>query len=695
MNAAKGLRITHGAPTGLADDRRSTQRESTAPRIPALCVAFLAAFLCFHVVADETAPDADARERFEQAWQAAGAGRRETFEALGPGLRGYVLYPYWQYEDYRHRRAQVAPATMAAFLETHEDWAFTRGLRNSWLRTLGKNARWQALLRYGEGSNNTEIRCYRARARMVTGDTDGLLAEARDLWTVGRSQPDACDPLFRWLMDQDGVTPEVAWERIRLAMAAGNPRLTVYLARFLPRPDRTWLERWQRLDRDRYRNLDRATAWHDSERTRMIAGESLRRLARLDPKRAMDLYPALAAHFDWDPATRGDLMREVALWAAVDLADGAADFIRQVPVEYRNDQLQEWWARAAMAKDDWAQVLEAIAGLQGEAADDDRWRYWRARALLETGHAEEAVAGLEALATRTNYYGFLAADDLRQPYTICPLEPPVGDGEVETLAGEPRFRRALELHRAGLDRWAAAEWSNATRAMPVERLKIAAGLARREGWHDRVIFALGNSGELRYYDWRFPVLWTDPVMRAAGDLELDPAYVYGVMRSESAMVEGARSSAGALGLMQVTPATARTLSRKHGLPYQGQRQLLDGEQNIRFGTVYLRQLLDEYDQNPVLVSGAYNAGPNAVSRWLDSRSVDDAARWIETLPYYETRDYIPRVLTFTTLYDWRLENPVRRISTRMPGIESGTIGINSTAQVVCRAPHSEVAASGP
>lgn len=638
------------------------------------------------------------RALFMEAWSAARSGPRSRFEELGPRLKDYVLYPYWQYEDYRHRRAQVAPPTLAAFLEAHEDWAFTPGLRTAWLKTLGKRAQWQALLAYGATSKNTEVRCYHARARLATGDTDGLLDDVKALWTVGRSQPDACDPLFVWLRNQGAITPELAWERIRLAMAEGNPRLTFYLARFLPNPDRTWLDRWQRFDQDRYRRLDRATSWHDSELTRMIAEESLRRLARLDPDRAMALYGPMERHFDWSSEVRGDLAREIALWALVDLHEDALAFVRRVPPAHRNDQLHEWWARAAMARDDWPSVLEAIDGLEGEAADDDRWRYWRARAQLATGEAASGKAELDALASRTNYYGFLAADQLRQPYTICPKDPPVSDSDIDALAAQPRFHRALELHRAELNNWAAAEWTGAARALPTEELKVAAGLARREGWHDRTIFALGDSGELRFYEWRFPVLHTDAIMAASGDLDLDPSWVLGIMRSESAMMETAKSSAGALGLMQVTPATARTLARQHGLSYRSSRQLLDGDVNIRFGTTYLRQLLDEYGQNPVLVSGAYNAGPNAVNRWLDSRSLDEAAQWVETLPYYETRDYIPRVLTFTTLYDWRLGNPVRRISSRMPGIESGTMSVDPHAQVVCRPPEDpagEVAASGP
>lgn len=640
-------------------------------------------------------PHREVRARFVEAWGSASRGARERFEELGPGLEDYILYPYWQYEDFRHRRSAVDPDEMAAFLAAHEDWAFTAGLRTAWLRSLGRAQRWDALARFGEGSRNTEVRCHYARARLETGDTEGLMAEARALWTVGRSQPDACDPVFAWFKNEGGVTSEVAWERIRLAMLAGNPRLTLYLGRYLNAREREWLDRWQRLDRDRYRWLNRAVTWGDNELTRMIAEASLRRLAKIDPHRAMPVYLSLVDHFSWNAAVAGDLAREIGLWAAVDLDDDAVSFIRQVPEEARDEQLREWWIRAALANNDWVEVLTAIDSLEGEAANDERWRYWRARALRETGQESAALPLFEDLAMRTSYHGFLAADALNLPYTICPLTPAVSDDQVAELARTPSFERALELHRAELDNWAAAEWSNATRNLPIDQLKVAAGLARREGWHDRVIFALGNSGELRYYDWRFPILHTEEIMGAAGRHDLDPAWILAIMRSESAMVEQARSPAGALGLMQVMPATARTLSRRHGLPYRASSQLLQGDVNIRFGTVYLRDLLDEHGQNPVLVSGAYNAGPNAVARWLDSRPLDEAAQWIETLPFYETRDYIPRVMTFATLYDWRLQNPVRRISSRMPGIESGTLPVQATTEVVCRPEPTAVTASAP
>lgn len=660
----------------------------------ALCALLLAAGAAPPALAD--VPDHEAqRELFVAAWRAARRGDHRTFSDLGPELQGYVLYPYWQYEDYRHRRSSVPAAEMAAFLAAHADWAFAGGLRSAWLTTLARRGRWREFLDHVGEPVEVELQCLAARARLELGHTEGLKATARELWTVGHSQHDACDPLFTWLIAEGGITAEVAWERIDRAMGEGNPRFTLYLARFLPAPEREWLERWQALDHDRYRRLAQAAGWPDTAITRRITATSLRRLARRDAGAAMTAFDALDGHFDWGAPERGDIMRGIALMAAVDLEPAALEFLRRVPEEHRDVQLLEWWARLALAQGDWPEVGMVIDKLPQEQRDDHRWRYWRARAQLAAGEAELGSLALSALAREASYHGFLAADDLGEPYSICPLEPDVSAAEVQALRGHPGFDRALELRQVDLDNWAAAEWRLATQRLPRERLRVAAALAREEGWHDRAIFALGDSGELRYYDWRFPVLWQEQVTAEAARNGLDPAWILGVMRAESAMTETARSVANAMGLMQVTPGTAKQVARQHGLSNPSQAQLLTAETNIRFGARYLRDLLERFNGNPVLVSAAYNAGPEAVNRWLDQRSRDEAALWLETIPYYETRDYVPRVLAFTTIYDWRLGNPVPRVRSRMPGIESGNMADAGPVEVICGAPPEPLQAAGP
>jgi soluble lytic murein transglycosylase len=351
--------------------------------------------------------------------------------------------------------------------------------------------------------------------------------------------------------------------------------------------------------------------------------------------------------------------------------------------------LLEWWSRFLLSQGDWQSLIEVIEQMPDDVRDDDRWLYWLVQAELRSGKVgspsdSKSLEALNRLANKANYYGFLAADELGLPYSICPLNPDIDEAEIERIGALAGFRRALALRKIGLDNWAMAEWSATARILPTEDLKFAAALEQQEGWYDRAIFALGKSGDLRFYDWRFPLLWEKDIKQNAAANKLDPAWVYGTIRSESAMVESAQSSANAMGLMQVTPATGKRVARKHKLPWEGSAQLKRADGNLPIGTAFMSDLLQDYNHNPVLVSGAYNAGPTAVKRWLKTRPSGEAAIWVETLPYYETRDYIPRVLAFTTIYDWRMGGDVLRISNRMPHIDSGKIGVSGSTNVVCR-----------
>jgi soluble lytic murein transglycosylase len=503
---------------------------------------------------------------------------------------------------------------------------------------------------------------------------------------VGKSQLDECDPVFTWLRKNNGITANLAWQRIRLAMEAGNPRLSIYLARFIPADQRRWLENWQAFIRSGYRGLERASGWPDNEITRMITTVSVQRLARKDADLAAQKFTALDGHFKWGEADRVSMLRDIALYAAVELDDDTSNYMAAVPLELRDSQLLEWWTRFLLSTSAWTEVSNVIEQMPLTTRSDERWRYWLAQAELRSGVATPTSDKLLLLSEEANYYGFLAADELGLPYNICPLQPNVVSGEVTRIAALDDFRRALELRKVGLDNWSIQEWSLAAQRVPVTDLKAVAALARRENWHDRVVFALGNSGDLQFYEWRFPLLWETEIRRGAAVHKLDPAWVYGTIRSESAMLETAVSSANAMGLMQVTPATGKRVSKRHGISWRGSAQLRTAAGNLPVGMAYMSDLLKDYDNNPVLVSAAYNAGPKAVSRWLDKRPAGEAAIWVETLPYFETRDYIPRVLAFSTLYDWRLGGPVRRISGRMPRLDSGKINISGTASVVCRVP---------
>jgi soluble lytic murein transglycosylase len=500
-----------------------------------------------------------------------------------------------------------------------------------------------------------------------------LLSNVQSIWTAGKSHPDECDDAFEWLIAENGVTPGLAWVRISLAMEARNPGMADYLVRFLPEDEKQWARRWRQHDREGYRRLDRALTWEDSPKGKDIVRYGLVRLARNDPDRAARIFGQLDGQFSWNPDDRGFVLRELAIWSAVGAADQTLARMNQVPAVYRDGRLLEWWARYGLATQDWTSVLQAISLMAGDLRTDGRWRYWEARALQHTGNSGEALKMLGKLAAEASYYGFLAADRLQSPYAICP-EPPAVDAALKNeMQQHSGVARAVELRRAGIPNWARSEWQLAVGNLDREGLRLAAAVAVEEQWHEMAIFALGNSGDLKWYEWRFPLHHRQTVDELAADGGIDPAWVLGLMRSESAMAEDAVSSAGARGLMQLMPDVATQLARQHSIQHKGKQQLLEADHNILLGTLYLQDLMNQFQNNPVLATGAYNAGPRSVDRWLTKSQVIDPAVWIETLTYFETRDYIPRVLAFATIYDWRMNMPIRRITSRMPELATGSI----------------------
>nr|MDP9196780.1 lytic transglycosylase domain-containing protein [Pseudomonadota bacterium] len=139
----------------------------------------------------------------------------------------------------------------------------------------------------------------------------------------------------------------------------------------------------------------------------------------------------------------------------------------------------------------------------------------------------------------------------------------------------------------------------------------------------------------------------------------EKALVHALIRQESTFNAGAISSAGARGLMQLMPATARQVARQEGLPHQPARLTEDPAYNIRLGAAYLERMLDQFGGSPVLAIAAYNAGPSRVREWVGKLGQpgdrpEEVVDWIEQIPFSETRNYVQRVLENLQVYRQRL-----------------------------------------
>ncbi len=610
------------------------------------------------------------RELFRAAWHAAARRDWTAVAEAEDGLGDYPLRPWLEAERRRQTPLLVPADEMAAWLDRYSGWPFHRRLQRQWLRALAAAGDDAALLRYGTAETDPEVQCAVLMAKTrLPGAPQDLADRARALWRRGAPHPAACDPLWNWLRQGPGIDDELLWTRFLLALDGGHPALAAQLARDLDDSHRPWAERRLAVALRPQEGLRQSGKWPAAPQALEIVEWGLARLIRDDVDQALALWPALAAGPHLDPAAQARLQQNLALYRALRLAPDAIDRLDRALAAAAGSapdtSLLVWRARVMLAERNWAEVIATIDRLPGDERSSPRWRYFRARALAEI----DAAAGLPALAelaAEPHYYGFLAADRSAAPYTLCEDVTDVSPALARAVAANPMLQIALELFHVGLLDDARAAWRSALRGAAEPARIAAAALAHRHGWHESAIGTLSatNSGR-RFYTWRFPLAHRADVVREATFRLIDPALVFGLIRAESAFAAEARSRAGALGLMQLLPATARLVAARENWAAPEAPALYEPATNIRLGTAYLEELATHVEAGLPWLLAAYNAGPDIVEEWRRNRRELPGDIAIETLPFVETRDYVANVLAYATVYDWRLNGDTLPLSARL------------------------------
>lgn len=594
-------------------------------------------------------------------------------------LHTYPLYPYLRYEYLRPRLGQVDPDEIHNFLEDYPDIPITPILRSKWLLRLARNGDWQSYIDVYQPQQHTVLRCYQLQARIETGVMEGVLTDAKELWLVGESQPKECDPAFALLEKSPHMTNEFRWERFRLAMANGNTRLAAFLARKLDKVDKTWATHWLSMRKDPMRMMRHPELKGDQPIAHEILADGIRRLATRDLGKAHAEWLKIKVTHDFDQGSIAAVERDLALIATKQRHLQAIAWLDGIPAELVDARVQRARLQAALYTQDWGSLSRWT---EQEAATDmnpARWRYWRARALENTAQRDAATQVYRQLAGERDYYGFIAADRLGmdyriqdQPTAIDPIR------EAEVLA-YPGIVRARELYHVGMIPDGRREWHHAIKQMDEMQLQHAAVLAHNWGWHSRAILSVAQA---RAYDdlaLRFPMPYRDAVMTYADKRHIEPAFLYSIIRSESAFMSDARSGAGALGLMQLMPKTGRYIAKRIGYKLKSSRALNDDRTNITLGSAYLRHMLDQFNDNIAMAAAAYNAGPHRVRSWLPKSDCMSADVWIDLIPFTETRRYVRRALFYSALYEWRMAQRVTPIETRLASIPPKQTGKHESA----------------
>jgi soluble lytic murein transglycosylase len=618
-------------------------------------------FGCALLACAGSAQAASQDDDFLAAREAFRAGDAAKLERYAKSLSSYPLEPYLTYWRFRLRLDEQTPEAVRAMLERLHDGPVVNSLRTDWLKQLANRQQWDlfdAEYPLLEGSD-TELLCYSLQSRLRVDGAEPL-SYARTLWFSGRDQPESCTALFDALAVTKQLGAEEVWTRIRLALEAGNTGVARRAAEYLSVKDFAEMQAWPSIAVNPQAYLERKNFNLQSRAGRETVMYAAHRLARTAPPLAAQQWAKLGERFSET--------ERAYVWGLI-AYQGAQRHDPSALVWYSkagelNDQQLAWKVRSALRAKSWPDVLAAVNAMSPKESQDAAWRYWKARAYKALGRVDEAQALLTPLASEFSFYGQLAAEELGGQARLPQASYKPAREEVQEMSRVPGFQRALTFYRLNLRFEGNREWSWTIRSFDDKQLLAAAEFARRSELYDRAINTADRTRELHDFSMRYLAPYRDVMKSYVSQQQLDEAWVYGLIRQESRFIADVKSSAGAIGLMQLMPATARWAAQKAGLKnYQG-NQTANVETNLNLGTWYLRHVLDTLDSHPVLASAAYNAGPGRARAWRANEPMD-AAIYAESIPFNETRDYVKKVMSNASYYSLQFGHTLLSLKERI------------------------------
>ncbi|MCU7845178.1 MAG: transglycosylase SLT domain-containing protein [Candidatus Thiodiazotropha sp. (ex Monitilora ramsayi)] len=641
---------------------------------PFLFIFFLLAYWSLSAQASGGISDTDLftkqRTTFLAAEAALTAEDHIQYQSLKASLTDYPLYPYLVYQESLQSLKDQTSSRIRELLAYLGDTPLQNQLLNHWLSLLADEGLWYTYLEFSKPSGNIHRQCQRLRALIETGQRQLAFESVKSVWLSGRSRPKVCDPVLTAWIDAGNLDQDLVWQRFSMAINAGQTRLARYLRRFLAPEDTAWADHWLAIYNDPSR-WPQLIGKHHSMRDEM-ALQAIQRLARKDVEKAFSAWQRLTQeiafsdlqHLKAARTLMGQLSRQEASLKSRQITEF-------LPKKYLHldSRLSDKRLQFALQNSDWEDLLQTLREIPLQEQKSNRWRYWRARALLNLGRNEEGEAILKTLSVDRSYYGFLAAQRLGHKPNLLHQKLEADLSLVEELSLQPGLKRAHELHHLGRPLQARREWNLALKGGNSDQLRAAARLAERWNWPSQAILTLARLKQWDDLELRFPLAHQQAVTTLSRVQGIDRAWVYAILRQESAFMTDAKSRVGARGLMQLMPKTAKAVANELSESIQFPDDLYLPEVNIKLGTSYLNKIYRQLQENPVLATAAYNAGPWRVQAWLPKKT-QPADIWIETVPFRETREYLKRVLAYTVIYNYRLGlDPAQSSSSWLQPIE--------------------------
>ena len=554
-----------------------------------------------------------------------------------------VLSDYSQYQSAIDAAKRGDDAWVQQFLSQASDSAMAENVRNEWLKTLGARDQWdlfrQEFSKLNAAGVAQEVQCY---ADLSSGN----YSKAAELVRVTGKLPAGCTRLVESTAASGRLNTNDAWRRVRGLLSNSQTTDARNLAAALGSPfeggaqGATEYSLLSVIGKDARKSASAAATLSDME-------SGLSREQRSFAWGVLGHYHAQSQNMPTALSYYGRVSDRKQL----------------------TDEQLEWYARAALRLQRWDELASVIQHMPEKLQKDPTWQYWLGRSFAAQGKNSQAKEMYEkAAASGRNFYAVLAGEELGRRINTRNNVSDADARDVRRMSEDGAIKRALVLFKnsqsngdSKMRRQAQAEWRFATRDFNEDNLLTAAQVAFDNQFYDMAINSADRTDHKLNYKLRYISPFKDLTVRYATQAGVDPAWVYGLIRQESRFVMGAQSSVGAQGLMQVMPATAREIAGKIGMS-SSELYTMDG--NIRMGTWYMADAKRRLQNNEVMATAGYNAGPGRARNWQASSPLEGAI-YAETIPFTETRDYVKKVMTNATYYASLFNEPQTSLKQRM------------------------------
>ena len=551
---------------------------------------------------------------------------------------------YWQWSE---NLPQQPNEQFLAFI--NEDAPLPNKLREKWLYQLARNKDWNNYTKIYKPSMDLNLQCFEYSALYNQSKTTEALTAAKNIWLSPESQPPGCTQLFKLLQNSDQFTDDLISKRIVLALENRNVLLAGYLLNQFKPPRRTDQKLLMAIHQNPYLIAQLPPG--------PLHGQfylyGLKRMVAMNMNRAIQAWRTAKTQQMLSYSEKQVFLAHLALYTAIRNKEDTAYWFAQINPHYYNDVLLDWQIRYALKREQWRQVEKLIHHYQDK--ENPCWQYWLARSLEARGKREEAEAIYTPLSKTRHYYGFLASLRLKKP-------PHFQNEKMETnlalLKQYQSFTNTIRsLYNTKQLLQASRLLNDFTSELPKEdKIALLYWLTYQLQWHAKSVYLSNNEELNNQLALRFPLVYNKNINLHAKNYEIPPAFIYAIIRQESGFREDVVSAAGARGLMQIMPSTAKVVAKGARIAYTHQDQLFSWQHNINIGIAYLATLAKRFYHNPILMAAAYNAGPGNVVYWIKHYPAKQMDIWIETLPFQETRNYLKNVIAFYTVYEYRMQN---------------------------------------